>query len=329
MTRVGESSFPRGVAATVVLLVDDQTIVVEAVRRMLASETDIEFHACTDPRAAIRRAEELGATVILQDLVMPDVDGLTLVRFFRANPATAAVPIIVLSSKEDPRDKSNAFSIGASDYLVKLPDKIELLARIRSHARSYTAQRERDLAFKALEKLRAELEASNAELQRLSSLDGLTGLANRRRFDESLAQEWLRGQRNGSPLSLIIMDIDYFKKFNDHYGHVGGDDCLKRVAAALASVPRRPADLVARYGGELPDTDAAGAHSVAELVRARILSLAVPHERSEVATIVTMSQGVATMLPNTAHKATDLIERADGALYVTKQGGRNGFSIAS
>lgn len=145
-----------------VLLVDDQMIIAEAVRRMLAGEDDIIFHYCSDPTKAIQTAMEVKPTVILQDLVMPDIDGLTLSRYFRANPATKQVPLIVLSTKEDPKVKAEAFAVGANDYIVKLPDKIELLARIRYHSRSYIRLLERNEAY---EKLVESQEALNAELR--------------------------------------------------------------------------------------------------------------------------------------------------------------------
>src|SRR5262245_32131699 len=135
---------------TTVLLVDDQAIVGESVRRMLASESDLAFHFCQDPTRAIETANGAGPTVILQDLVMPDIDGLMLVKFFRANRATRDVPMIVLSSKEEPVIKAQAFALGANDYLVKLPDPIELIARIRYHSRAYLALLERDEAYRKL-----------------------------------------------------------------------------------------------------------------------------------------------------------------------------------
>lgn len=322
----------RAAYAVNVFLVDDQVIVAEAIRRMLETEDDIVFSFATDPRTAIKRAEEVEPTVILQDLVMPDIDGMTLVRFFRAHPRLGAVPIIVLSSKEEPRDKSNAFAAGASDYLVKIPDKIELIARIRSHARAYVAQRERDAAYRALEQLRAELEVKNAELLALSTLDGLTGIANRRRLDEALSLEWARAQRTKEALSLVLIDIDFFKLYNDAYGHLAGDDCLRRVAAALATASRRPADLVARYGGEefvilLPETDLEGAHEVAEIARAAVAEAAILHKASTVAPNVTISQGIATMDTKTDVRAADLVDRADKALYAVKRHGRNGYRV--
>jgi sigma-B regulation protein RsbU (phosphoserine phosphatase) len=140
-----------------VLLVDDQAIVGEAVRRMLAAEADVRFHFCPDPTKAVERANELGPTVILQDLVMPDIDGLTLVKFFRANPRTREVPLIVLSTKEEPVVKAQAFAVGANDYLVKLPDKVELIARIRYHSKGYIAQLERNEAYRKLAESQQQL----------------------------------------------------------------------------------------------------------------------------------------------------------------------------
>src|SRR5688500_7502488 len=152
---VEASAPPRG---HVVLLVDDQPIVAEAVKRLLAQESDISLHYCPDPERALDSAAAIQPTVILQDLVMPGVDGFTLVEPMRGAAATAQIPIIVLSSKEDPRDKSRAFSIGASDYLVKLPDRIELVARIRAHSHRYQLARERDEAYRRLQELQRELE---------------------------------------------------------------------------------------------------------------------------------------------------------------------------
>lgn len=318
-----------------VLLVDDQAIVAEALRLMLAREPDIELHVCQSAAQALPKARELRPTVILQDLVMPDVDGFTLVRFFRADPELAGVPIIVLSSKEDPRDKSRAFEIGASDYLVKIPDKIELIARVRAHSRSFQAQLERDEAYRALEALKHQLEVKNAELQRLSAVDGLTGLANRRRFDEALELECRRARRENAPISLIMTDVDFFKKYNDAYGHQGGDECLRRVASVLALGARRPADLAARYGGEefaliLPQTSAEGAAIVAETLRAGVAALNILHAGSAAAPHVTLSLGVASL------EATDpelepkqLVELADVALYSAKRGGRNRWVLHS
>jgi phosphoserine phosphatase RsbU/P len=146
-----------------VLLVDDQPMIGEAVRRMLASESDIDFSYCSDPTKAIEVAAEFHPTVILQDLVMPEVDGLTMLRFYRANPATRDIPTIVLSTKEEPKVKAEAFGLGANDYLVKLPDPIELTARIRHHSRGYIAQIERNEAYAALKRSEERLAAELSE----------------------------------------------------------------------------------------------------------------------------------------------------------------------
>lgn len=312
----------------VVLLVDDQAIIAEAIRRMLEDEADITLHYCSDPAKAIETAKQVRPSIILQDLVMPGVSGFTLVRFYRATPELGNVPIVVLSTKEDPRDKSQAFMDGASDYLVKPPDKIELVARIRAHSRSFMAQRQRDEAYQALKDLQKQLEESNKALRTLSALDGLTGIANRRRFDEALDSECKRAKRDRVPMSLIMIDIDFFKRFNDQYGHQGGDDCLKQVAAALSDSLRRPGDLLARYGGEefvvvLPDTDSEGASRVAEELRVRITELEIPHEPSDVAKHVTISLGVATSVDGKGCEAADIISMADEALYEAKRAGRN------
>lgn len=316
-----------------VMLVDDQAIVAEALRRMLADETDIDYHYCSDPTQAISEAIAFKPTVILQDLVMPDIDGLMLLKFFRANPQVSSVPIVVLSTKEDPKTKSEAFEFGATDYLVKFPDRIEVIARIRAHSRSFMAQQQRDEAYRALRELQKELESKNSELERLSSLDGLTGISNRRIFDEFIKREWLRAARDGRSISLIMIDIDHFKKFNDGYGHQGGDDCLRRVARALADTVKRPSDLVARYGGEefgvvMPDTDREGAGKIAEALRVAIDNMNITHEFSTTTDHVTISLGVATMPPNGVTAPEELITKADEALYLAKESGRNQFQMA-
>jgi len=251
-----------------VLLVDDQLIIVEALRRMLTAESDIEFHFVTEAEKALQCAIELQPTVILQDLVMPGADGFELLGQYRSNEYTEQVPVVVLSAREDPKLKAHAFSMGANDYLVKLPDRLEMLARIRYHSNAHISRLQRDQAFRFLRESQQQLAAANIELQKLAALDALTGISNRRRFDETMLLEWQRGQRERQPLSLLMVDIDFFKYFNDTYGHPAGDLCLKRTAAVLTEHLRRPADLVARYGGEefaiiLPDTDSAGAMTVA------------------------------------------------------------------
>jgi two-component system, chemotaxis family, response regulator WspR len=322
----------RDAAPVVVLLVDDQMIVAAAVKKMLAEEKDLAFHYCATSEKALATAQSVKPTVILQDLVMPGLDGFAVLKLLREDPDTAAIPIIVLSSKEDPRDKSRAFAEGASDYLVKLPDKIELVARVRAHSERFLAEQQLTQAYRALAEMKEQLEHKNAQLQRLSALDGLTGIANRRRFDEGLEQEWKRARRDQEPISLIMLDIDHFKKFNDCYGHQRGDEVLKQIARALAGAVKRPTDFVARYGGEefgavLGSTDAAGAKTVAGELKAAVTALAIPHERSDTAGHVTISMGVATLRPTTETGFESLVAMADEALYKTKHAGRDGFTV--
>ncbi len=319
--------------ALIVLLVDDQSIVAEAVRQMLADDPQILMHHCAHPERAVFVARSLQPAVILQDLVMPGVDGFQLVRAYRADPVVRDVPVVILSSREDPQEKSRAFADGASDYLVKLPDRVELVARVRAHARSYLAQVQRDAAYRELEKLKRELEEKNATLERLSMQDGLTGVANRRHFDQMLASGWRRSIRDGAALSLLMIDVDFFKAYNDRYGHPGGDDCLRAVARALSSGAHRPDDLAARYGGEefallLPGTDADGAMTVAEGIRAAVEGLDIPHERSDPYRRVTISIGVASVQASPEVAPERLIDAADSALYEAKRTGRNRARIA-
>ncbi|HEU4373911.1 MAG TPA: diguanylate cyclase, partial [Telluria sp.] len=224
-----------------VLLVDDQLIIVEAVRRMLSDQADIEFHFVSDSSSAIAAALQLQPTVILQDLVMPSVDGFTLIRRYREHAALRHVPVIVLSAKEDPKLKAHSFAVGANDYVVKLPDRLELLARIRYHSGGYISRLQRDEAFQFLRASQKNLADANIELQKLAALDSLTGIANRRRFDEVMRAEWQRGQRDKKPLSLLMCDIDCFKLYNDTFGHLAGDMCLKKAAAVMTEHLKRPA----------------------------------------------------------------------------------------
>jgi diguanylate cyclase (GGDEF)-like protein/PAS domain S-box-containing protein len=173
-----------------------------------------------------------------------------------------------------------------------------------------------------------KLQLANRELERLATEDGLTKLYNRRRFDEYLNSEWKRQTRTGKPISLIMTDVDYFKKYNDHYGHQTGDSCLRAVAEVIQKCVKRSGDLSARYGGEefaiiMPETDIAGATHVAESIREELSQLQIPHECSSVAPYVTISCGVAAMIPRNENKPQELIEKADQSLYSAKQKGRN------
>ncbi|AMP05426.1 diguanylate cyclase domain-containing protein [Collimonas pratensis] len=316
-----------------VLLVDDQAMVGEAVRRALANQINIDFHYCAHPDEAIEAAQKTRPTVILQDLVMPGIDGLTLVRQYRANPATRNVPIIVLSTREDPAVKSAAFTAGANDYLVKLPDTIELVARIRYHSRSYVNLLQRDEAYRALRQSQQQLLETNLELQRLTNSDGLTGLANRRYFDEYFSAEWKRAEREQSPLSLLMIDVDDFKLYNDTYGHLAGDTALKQVAESIGGFARRPTDLAARIGGEefvlvLPSMSREHMETQADKLQAAVHALGIAHATSNNDARVTISIGGASIVPLRGSSQEKLVEAADQALYRAKRGGKNRVEIA-
>ncbi len=315
-----------------VLIVDDQPIIVEAVRRMLADQPDIEYHYVLDSSLALATAEQLQPSLILQDLVMPGIDGFGLIAQYRERESLRHVPVIVLSAKEDPKLKAHSFAVGANDYMVKLPDRLELLARVRYHSAAHISRLQRDEAFHFLRESQQKLAEANIELQKLAALDGLTGIANRRRFDDVIKLEWQRGQREQKPLSLLMCDIDCFKAYNDSFGHLAGDLCLKKAAAVLTENLKRPADLAVRYGGEefaiiLPETSLAGAQVVADAVRSHLEKLAMENPQAP-GGIVTMSIGVASVVPSRGDSAENLTARADKALYAAKTAGRNRVCVA-
>lgn len=310
-----------------VLLIDDQPMVLEKLRLVLGAHADIALRPESNAEAAVAAAIEFRPTVILQDLIMPGIDGYGLLSRYRAVEELANVPVVILSANDDAVAKERCFLLGANDYLVKLPETIELVARIRYHSASYLARAERDEAFRLLTASQADLAAANVLLSRLNGIDELTGVGNRRSFDSAMAAEWSRGLRQGKPLSLVMCDIDHFKHYNDHFGHVAGDYCIREIAASLAEQIRRPSDKLARYGGEefaivLPDTDLAGALLVAEGCRKRVESLAVG-EATGLRGPVTMSFGVATLVPHRGASAQGLVEMADAALFEAKRRGRN------
>jgi two-component system, chemotaxis family, response regulator WspR len=312
----------------IVLLVDDQVMIGEAVRRALADEPNVLFHFCSESGAALEAAQRINPTVILQDLVMPGVAGLALVREYRAHEATRNIPIIVLSAREEPRTKRDAFTAGANDYIVKLPDKVELIARIRYHSRAYLSAQQRDAAYHALHASQRQLLAANIELQRLSNMDGLTGLNNRRRFDEYASAEWLRAHRDRVSLALLLADVDHFKRYNDTHGHLAGDEALKRIGGAIHSVCGRPADLPARYGGDefvvvLPGGTTGALYVVGERMRQAVHDLKIENNAPSAGAHLTLSIGGAVTIPTEQDGLLDLIAVADKHLYEAKAQGRN------
>jgi two-component system chemotaxis family response regulator WspR len=292
---------------------------------MLAGSADLEL-ALTDADQVLGQAAPLGPTVLVRALGGRE-DGGDFIRACRAHPALGALPLLVLAPHADQAGRDAAFAAGASDYLAELPTPTELLARLRYHARSSLALLERDDALRRLAETGALLARAQAELDRMAGVDSLTGIPNRRRFDQAAQGEWQRARRNGQPLSLLVCDVDNFGYFNHRLGREAGDLCLRKMAGVLTGQLKRPSDLAARYDGKqfailLPDTGLDGAVQVAEACRMALERLALSHPAPE-RRIVTMSVGVASTVPSEEGKFDDVLVRAREAVQAAKSRGRN------
>ncbi len=288
-----------------ILIVDDMVANIEILDGILSPEYEALF--ATSGKDALAIAAEQAPDLILLDVIMPEMNGYQVCKELKKEEKTRDIPIIFVTANNLEEDESRGFEEEVVDYITKPVRPAIVKARVRIHL---------------------ELKRHRDYLKNLSTIDGLTGVANRRKFDEMIAGEWRRARRSQHPLSLIMMDIDYFKAYNDHYGHLAGDECLKKLAGGIAGICRRQTDLFARYGGEefallLADTDARGALAMAEKVQEKTSILRIPHAYSDAADHVTLSLGVATLVPNDDQTHLDLINTADGLLYAAKHSGRN------
>ncbi len=306
-----------------VLVIEDTVTSATLVCHQLTKMGLAASHA-RDGASGIEMFKRERPDLVLLDIIMPGMDGFEVAHRIRQLEQDGDwTPIIFLTARASDGDLQRAIEVGGDDYLVKPVSEVVLKAKVGA------MQRIAQMRYSLLV-LTRKLDDANRELTRLSAVDGLTGIANRRRFDESLRREWRRASRAQSPVSLLIVDVDCFKPFNDNYGHQVGDECLKAVARTLEQKLRRPTDLVARYGGEefaavLPETALEGALGVAELMRDGVESLAITHRFSVAANVVTISAGVASMVPARGDENgfERLLKSADDALYRAKKSGRN------
>ncbi|MDX5373478.1 MAG: diguanylate cyclase [Pseudomonadaceae bacterium] len=287
------------------LVVDDQALNIRVLHELFRFECDV--HMTTSGEQVLAMCRELMPDLILLDVVMDGLDGHQVCQQLKADPKTRDIPVIFITGKSDENDEATGLELGAVDYISKPFNPVVVRARVRTHL---TLKLQSDY-------LRAQV-----------MLDGLTGIPNRRAFDERLEAAWGQSCRDGSPLSLLMIDVDHFKHYNDHYGHLQGDQCLRQVARALAGVLNRPYDLLARFGGEefvglLPDTDEAGAVQIAERMRAAIAGLDIEHAAAPGSGRLGVSIGVATALPTPLSSAAEHLGWADEQLYRAKREGRD------
>ena len=266
--------------------------------------------------------------LIFMDVVMPKIDGIEACRQIKSQEHLQDIPVIMITAKDEEETLKAAFEAGAMDYITKSTSKVVLLARTNSALNLKLERDQRKAREVDLLNTTKLLEEANDKLREQNNQDGLTGIANRRRFNEVLEKEWRRGRRNHKPLAVVMMDIDYFKSYNDNYGHLAGDDCLKEVSGLLHRALKRPADMLARYGGEefvalLPETDLSGSQVLAEELRLWVERAKLPHAYSAIGDTVTISLGVSAIIPGEDNDVDMLINRADQALYQAKNNGRN------
>ncbi|MDT8989411.1 diguanylate cyclase [Curvibacter sp. APW13] len=296
---------------TRILLVDDERINLMALTALLRDE--FELLIATNGAQGLRLAAEQQPDLILLDVVMPDMDGHEVCRRLKLAPATQGIPVIFITARSEVHDEAQGFVLGAVDYITKPFNELIVTARVRTHAR---------------------MRRQSQLLESMAMLDSLTGIPNRRAFDQVCEREWSRCRRAQTPMALLMLDVDMFKQYNDHYGHGPGDSCLVRVGRALAGCARRPGDFVGRYGGEefvalLSDADAQAAAKQASRFLSAVAALQIPHALSRAAPVVTVSIGAATTTPRSDSGIETLKQAADQMLYAAKDEGRNRFKLST
>lgn len=294
-----------------VLIVDDEPVNIKVLGQALSDIYRVKT-AINGSKALDICTSSDAPDLVLLDIQMPDIDGYEVLIRLREQEKTKSLPLIFITGRDAAEDEARGLELGAMDYITKPFNIPVVMARVRNQ-----------LALKK----KADL------LEMLVSIDGLTEIPNRRQYDETFRREWRRGFRASAPLSMVMIDIDCFKAFNDHYGHSKGDQVLKVVAETLNNAVQRGADFVARYGGEefvalLPDTDAESAKLVAERLRAAVVNAKIPHEYNKAGSYITISVGVASATPSSLLTQLDLQDKADEMLYKAKHAGRNQVAAA-
>jgi diguanylate cyclase (GGDEF)-like protein len=288
-----------------VLVADDDPTTVFLVASALRDE--FEVVTVSSGAAALEQAETTAFDLFLLDVGLPDFDGFEVCRRLKQQPHLAEVPVIFVTAHDQLDDETLGFAVGAVDYIAKPIQSSLVRARVRTHV---------------------ELKRSRDALLRLAMVDGLTGIANRRSFDETIAREWRRRQRVSRWLSLALVDVDHFKQFNDRYGHLAGDECLKIIARSLVDGVRRAGEIAARYGGEefavlLPDADPDVMREAMRRLLQRVPFVHVSSDDSGSRQLVTVSAGALSMLVPRGEAETLALAAADALLYEAKASGRN------